>query len=174
MILSTNKYVKKEITMDKVILSPPWITYFRDLDELFSEDNEVSVVYDHEKMRIRLLVTNSEKANALSRLLKPERKFGNATLTVEVCYANSDEKTPMFDLMRVAFKNNPVCSKMSTAIDLFGNVSNYVAFKPEVAQFFNDDLSDLNGNKSLLYKDIAEDVFSDHDGIFFCTDKKEN
>lgn len=75
-------------------------------------------------------------------------------------------------MIRTAFKGNPVCSQIKSMTDFTGNEINYVAFKSEVAQFFNDDISDLNGNKSMLYKDIAEDVFKEHEGIFFCTDKK--
>ena len=57
----------------------------------------------------------------------------------------------------------------------FSNRLIYVVFKNCVVQFFNDNLSDLHGNISTLYEDIAADVFEDADipGVFFCTDIEE-
>ena len=51
--------------------------------------------------------------------------------------------------------------------------ANYVVFENKVVQFFNDDLSDIHGNKSTLYQEIAKDIFGDCDNIYFCTDTKE-
>jgi hypothetical protein len=42
-------------------------------------------------------------------------------------------------------------------------------FEKKVVQFFNDQLDDINGNKSTLYQDIAKDVFEKHEGVYFCT-----
>lgn len=156
---------------NKIKLSPPWVTYYRELEEMFSQDSEVTVKFDEEKLQIKLLVSNTDKAYALSMLLNPSKEFGNVTVTIDVIPSNDGEKSS-FELMQMAFKGNPVCSQIKAMTDFTGNEINYVAFKSEVAQFYNDDLSDLNGNKSMLYKEIAEDVFREHDGIFFCTDKK--
>ena len=155
----------------EIKLSPPWVTYYRELEELFSQDPEVTVKFDEDKPQIKLLVANTDKAYALSMLLNPSKEFGNVTITIDVIPSNDGEKSS-FELMQMAFKGNPVCSQIKSMADFTGNEVNYVAFKSEVAQFFNDDISDLNGNKSMLYKDIAEDVFKKHDVIFFCTDKK--
>jgi len=54
---------------------------------------------------------------------------------------------------------------------LFNNPVDYVVFRNEVVQFFNDEMGDPNGLKSTLYQDIAKDVFADKDGIFFCTEQ---
>ena len=155
----------------EIKLSPPWVTYYRELEELFSQDPEVTVKFDEDKLQIKLLVANTDKAYALSMLLNPSKEFGNVTVTIDVIPSNDGEKSS-FELMQMAFKGNPVCSQIKAMTDFTGNEINYVAFKSEVAQFYNDDLSDLNGNKSMLYKEIAEDVFREHDGIFLCTDKK--
>ena len=155
----------------EIKLSPPWVTYYRELEELFSQDPEVTVKFDEDKLQIKLLVANTDKAYALSMLLNPSKEFGNVTVTIDVIPSNDGEKSS-FELMQMAFKGNPVCSQIKAMTDFTGNEINYVAFKSEVAQFYNDDLSDLNGNKSMLYKNIAEDVFKEHEGIFFCTDNK--
>ena len=155
----------------EIKLSPPWVTYYRELEELFSQDPEVTVKFDEDKLQIKLLVANTDKAYALSMLLNPSKEFGNVTVTINVIPSNDGEKSSS-ELMQMAFKGNPVCSQIKAVTDFTGNKVDYVAFKSEVAQFFNDDISDLNGNKSMLYKEIAEDVFKEHDGIFFCTDEK--
>ena len=47
----------------------------------------------------------------------------------------------------------------------------FAVFAKEVVQYYNDDLTDINGLKSTLYEDIARDVF-DIDGINYCTSKE--
>ena len=53
------------------------------------------------------------------------------------------------------------------------NDFNFVVFVPEVVQFYNDDLGDINGLCSTLYQDLAKDLFGEEAGIYFCTDKVE-
>ena len=46
----------------------------------------------------------------------------------------------------------------------------YLLFKPEVIQFFDDDIYDYEGNWTGLAQDIAREVFADETrGIHFCT-----
>ena len=153
-----------------VKLSPPWITYYRELEQLFDGDAEVTVKFDEDRKAIKLYVNNTDKADALTKLLKPYQEFGNVIVSIEVYPSNMEEKTPI-ELMEIAFKGNKSLSKIKSVTDVFGNKINYVAFQAKVAQFYNDNLGDINGNKSMLYQDIAEDVFKEHDGIFFCTDR---
>lgn len=153
-----------------VKLSPPWITYYRELEQLFDGDAEVTVKFDEDRKAIKLYVDNTDKADALTKLLKPYQEFGNVTVSIEVYPSNMEEKTQL-ELFETAFKGNVNLSKIKTVTDIFGDKIHYVAFRPLVAQFFDDDIGDINGNKSMLYKDIADNVFKEHDGIFFCTDK---
>ena len=153
-----------------VKLSPPWITYYRELEQLFDGDAEVTVKFDEDRKAIKLYVDNTDKADALTKLLKPYQEFGNVIVSIEVYPSNMEEKTPI-ELMEIAFKGNKSLSKIKSVTDVFGNKINYVAFQAKVAQFYDDNLGDINGNKSMLYQDIAEDVFKEHDGIFFCTDR---
>lgn len=153
-----------------VKLSPPWITYYRELEQLFDGDAEVTVKFDEDRKAIKLYVNNTDKADALTKLLKTYQKFGNVIVSIEVYPSNMEEKTPI-ELMEIAFKGNKSLSKIKSVTDIFGNKINYVAFQAKVAQFYDDNLGDINGNKSMLYQDIAKDVFKEHDGIFFCTDR---
>ena len=48
----------------------------------------------------------------------------------------------------------------------------YVMFKPEVVQYWDDNLGDPHGNISTLAQEIARDVFEDGNGVYFSTDEK--
>jgi hypothetical protein len=105
-------------------------------------------------------------------LLPEEYEFGNVFLKVEVIPANT--AVTHADLFHIVFENNPIFSYMAAAPDIFSNPINYVVFKNEVVQYFNDDISDVNGNCSTLYQEIAKNVFGEEDGIYFCTDLPES
>ena len=47
---------------------------------------------------------------------------------------------------------------------------NYVVFRKEVAQYYNDNIQSVDGFSSTLYEDIAREIFKDAPaGTFFCT-----
>ena len=156
--------------MDKSMkLSAPWVTYYHELQALFDEDSDVEVVYDEDEPQVKLFVENQYKADALSKLLPEEKTFGNVTLKVTVIPSNDEEESD-FSLFKRAFEGNPIISDF-IELELFNNPVDYVVFRNEVVQFFNDEMGDPNGLKSTLYQDIAKDVFADKDGIFFCTEQ---
>ena len=66
-------------------------------------------------------------------------------------------------------------SSPSMVEDFTGTRHGFVRFRPEVVQFFHDDISDYNGNWSGLAQDIAGEIFDQELlGIHFCTaDKRE-
>lgn len=149
-------------------LSAPWYFYYRELKVLFGEDPEVKVVLDEGEMEVKLYVSNDRKADALQQLLPAKKDFGNVTLKVTVVPAN-DGQTGMTKLFEDAFLGNPVLSDLVHLDTPMGSFD-YAIFRKEVVQFFNDDLSDINGNCSTLYQDIARDVFDEDTGVFFCTE----
>ena len=155
---------------NKTKLSPPWVTYYKELNKFFEGDPEVKVIYDdtEDEIVIKILVDNTDKADALSMILKPSVDFGNVHVNIDVCPPNNSGKT-MSELMKIALKGNSSCVKIQTVTDVFGNKINYAVFNKEVAQFFNDDISDPNGFKTMLYSQIAEDIFKEHGGVFFST-----
>ena len=162
--------------MENVKISPPWLTYSREINKLFERDEEVNVTYDEEQKLVMLRVTNYEKAQALKKLLPAEKNFGGVTVKVSIEYENT-AKT-LEDYYKLAFKNNPVFKYSFVATTTGSNVVTYIVFEKEVAQFWNDDMSDPHGVTSMLYKDIARDVFGDN-GATFSTDssfskEKEN
>ena len=158
--------------MPKVNLSTPWVTYSRQIKALFSKDPEIKISYDDENLVLKLYVDNTEKAEALSKILPYEVAFGNVILKTEVIPAN-DLNDSMSELFRKAFKGNPIVKDIETVEGVFTNPLTYIAFENRVVQYWNDDLGDLNGLCSTLYQDIAKEVFSDCTGICFCTEKGE-
>ncbi len=157
--------------MEKLKLSPPWITFYHEVDALFKDDPDVKVAYNEDENVIKLFVENAEKADALTRLLPAQKTFGNITVLIKVIPANKlgVEKASLF---QTAFEGNPAFAFVKTVSQGLYDMS-YVVFKNRVVQFFNDDLSDINGNRSTLYQEIAKDVFGTIHGVSFCTDVEE-
>ena len=156
----------------KIKLSPPWLTFYHEMEALFGEDPEIRIEYSDSTETIKLYVDNTEKAEALSKLLPVKKSFGNVTVTIQVIPAN-ESAVRIVDLFDRAFKGNPALSYVRTTGGAFGIPMDYVVFKNRVVQFFNDDISDINGLKSTLYQEIAKDIFDETTGIFFCTDVEE-
>lgn len=155
--------------MARINILSPWEEYYKKINAFFEYDNDVRVVFDETSHVVKLYVAKDKKAAALSKILKPEKEFGNITVHVEVVPPNGVLKSTGLADIKAAFDNNGALSKIEE-IDAFGFSAAYVIFKKVVVQFFNDDLGDYNGMKSTLYETIAEDIFDVGAGIFFCTD----
>ena len=150
----------------------PWIGYYKEIKSLFQEDYTVKVKYDDSKNTIKLYVEDEEKADALAQLLPNRKVFGNITVNIDVIPANKVE-TPKIDLFRKAFEGNGAVAYIETVDNASSNAFHFVVFQPEIVQYYNDDLSDINGLRSTLYQDIAKEIFGEREGIYFCTDKME-
>ena len=157
-----------ELNTSKIGLQPPWITYAREVNALFAKDPEVAVDWNEDEYILTLYVDSQEKADALDKLFPNEMEFGNVTISITIVPANMTDRSLM-NTFETAFKGNPAVS-YTKSVDGLGFSMNYIVFKPEVVQYFNDDLSDVNGFESTLYENIANNVFENHDGIYFCTD----
>lgn len=153
-------------------LAAPWVAYFNEVKALFGDDPEIKLEYNNDNYEIKMYVDNQEKADALTQLIPAEKAFGNIVVKTIVIPSNKLQvnKSKLFE---AAFKGNPAYSFMASAEGIFSNPITYIVFKNKVVQFWNDDLSDIYGNRSTLYQDIAKDIFGENSGIFFCTDKEE-
>jgi hypothetical protein len=149
-------------------LSPPWVNFYHEIAALFEQDPEVKVVYDEENYTIQLYVSNGRKADALAKLLPAEKDFGNVRICISVIPANENTEDPVSNF-RDAFAGNAAVDNVVSIDTPFGKM-NYVVFVPQVVQYFNDDISDLYGNRTTLFQEIAKDVFGDTYGVNFCTD----
>lgn len=155
----------------KVNLYSPCVILFRKYEAMFKKDRNIKIELDNDNRVITLFVTGDEKADALTQNLPTEVVFGNEKVKINVVPANLSGVTKI-EQYRKIFEGNE-------AVDFIGNGSdpvtcdfNYIVFKPEVVQYSADDLSDLNGQQSTLYQNLAKEIFGDQPGIYFCTAKK--
>ena len=161
--------------MADLSLSAPWYTYRNKLAALFQGDTEVFVsaleAVDNSQGRFTLTITstNHEKAEALDKLLRKYRKFGNVEVQITIV-DDSPEKGPSHEkLYEALFNGNPLFHDLSHKTIPGGEFA-YVRFKPEVVQVYADDMSDYDGNWSGLAQQIAKDIFfTENDLIYFCT-----
>ena len=154
-------------------MSAPWDCLYEEIKAFFAEDEEVFVVYDRDEKDIRLYVNGGKKAAALELMLKPEYVFGETKVTITVVPDNDAVCTTSgVEMFSEAFEGNDAFV-FARKISLFhSNPTYYVVFKPDVVQYYTDDLGDWNGFRSALYEDIAREIFKDIPGVFYCTDKK--
>ena len=161
--------------MAKISLSPPWVEYYREVNEMFKRDKEVRVVYDEDKNKLSLYVDDEAKAYALSQLLPATKEFGTVLMEIEIVPCNtkgSSLRRTNNITIENAFARNPAVNSIKTVSGIFGYDLYYVIFEKSVVQYFVDNLGDYNGIKSTLYENIARDIFEDTVGVFFCTSDK--
>lgn len=148
-------------------LSAPWVNFYNEIKALFEQDPEIKISFDEETPEVKLFVENNRKADALTQLLPAEKEFGNVTLKVTVVPAN--EELSKLDLISEAFFGNPALSYVWKAVTPLGEFD-YAVFENKVVQYFNDDMRDINGNRSTLYQELAKDVFGEEANLCFCTE----
>lgn len=170
--------------MARINLSPPWITYYRQLDAFFAEDPEVKVIFDDEDTddaniySISLYVDNAAKAEALDKFLPKEKEFGNIIVNIYVISTNAKPDVLNFgfgntnNAILQALANNHAVRNVEVTQDLIGNPMVFIIFKRVVVSYFTDNLTDYYGVYSTLYQDLAKEIFGTVDGVFFCTDVK--
>ena len=164
--------------MARLGLSSPWVQYYHQLEAFFKRDDEVKVVYDEENNDIKIYVADPAKADALTQILPYEKSWGTVVLHINVIPANSHFTTKVLTtpvaVWEAAFKNNSAVDYIKTIKGLYCNDLTYIVFKREVVQYFTDSLGDIHGLRSTLYQDMAEDLFKEHENIFFNTNKESS
>jgi hypothetical protein len=159
---------------NNVDLSAPWIAYYEKLYLLFKKDPEVSVAFkqngDGDK-KIEIYVSNNRKAEALSKILPCYVSFGNVIVPIIVLPSNDEEEDWIYDFMD-AFDGNEIIDDIVQDTGLTRDM-NYIVFKKEVAQYYNDNIQSVDGFSSTLYEDIAREIFKNVPfGTFFCTSSR--
>ena len=168
--------------MLNVRLEAPWNTYQKKVDALFRQDPDIEVgeLYPEEdgSFGLDIEVMNHEKFLALDRMMPAQVKFGNVKLMIHLYDEENEElsETSPLDLLKIIFEGNPIVKDTKVATDPSGVPHMFVRFVPEVVQFFDDDISDYNGNWNGLAEDIAREVFDGKaNEVNFCTaDLREN
>lgn len=152
-------------------IQSPWVSFSKEMRLLFGNDPDIKVVYLEDDNEVRLYVENPIKADALTKLLPEEKIFGNVSMKITVVPENADEQSTA-SLIRAAFNGNPVVEEVKTKTDFTGTDVTFVMFKPEVAQYNNDNISHPYGITSTLYQEITKELFAGKElgGVFFTTD----
>ncbi len=156
--------------MENVKLSPPWDEYARKITMLFKQDQEIHVEYKENENKLSIFVDNTDKYEALTKLLPTEKDFGGHKLAIEIVPANvtAEEKDKRYYLKKLFYGNNAVAEIADATIGAAGVT--YIEFEKEVIQFWNDNFGDYHGIKSTLMEDIARDIFDAAPNVFFGTD----
>lgn len=164
--------------MLKLALEAPWQTFVKQIKALFDGDPDIKVsdIYEPEDgftdYSFAIMVRNHEKFVALDRLMVRTRTFGDVMLGVDL-FDEENAEVDVAGLFKTLFNGNPNVDSIQTRTDPAGVNWHYVLFKPEVVQFFDDDLNDYNGNWNGLAEDIAREVFEENSrGVNFCTAAK--
>lgn len=157
----------------KLGLRSPWELHERKLWAMFRKDDEVDLDYNETERKYILRVKTAKKANALSQLMPTEVVFGNVTCRVCIVPANVGEvlpdDAPAIEIVRAAFEGNAAVEAIRPVSRGFFKDLCYVVFENCVVQYDADNIADVNGNVSTLYENIAREVFTKADGVFFCT-----
>lgn len=159
-------------------LSAPWVIFYREVAAMFKYDPQVHVIYDEAENEIRLYVDDAKKALALSALLPHSKVFGSVELHISIIPANCKAGTVLGnvsnqELFETAFEGNGAFSFARTISGILTNNLTYVVFRNRVVQYFSDDLGDIYGQCSTLYQEIAKHIFTEQEGVFFCTDVEQ-
>ena len=152
---------------EKTNLSAPWIEHVHKIEQLFLSDEDVRVKYDDGAKLVKLFVKGTDKACALDAIIARELEFDGVTLRVVVIPDNSE---PTLDeILHYAFTGNELFEGTATE-EVHGDVMTYALFRPEVVQFWNDNIGSCYGVTTIAAEDVARSVLNVD--AFICSDLK--
>lgn len=155
---------------NELTLEAPWNTYRKMINALFKYDPEIEVgdVVDvvgdgFADYNINIMVGNHGKFEALQKLLPNRKVFGSVMVDISIYDIENDEKNNI-EMFKDLFRDNPIVSNYEKVKLPDGSERDFVCFRPEVIQFYDDDISDCYRNYNGLAEDIARAVFGDRAG----------
>lgn len=161
--------------MMKFAIEAPWYTHQKMVKALFEHDPDIVVgdIYepdtDDAEYAFDIEVRNHEKFIALDRAIQKTVVFGNITLTIVLCDEENSSVHPGYELFNTLFKDNPIAKDIKVVRDQAEVDHVFVRFEPQVIQFYDDDLTDYNGNWNGIAEDIAREIFANDWDVNFCT-----
>lgn len=151
-------------------LSPPWVEYMRWIQAIYGKDEQVEISFDEERCRLTLRVKDRYKADAIASLLPTQVQFGNVIMSISVVPANDND---VADAFNTAFRGNPAFGGIVNVLQNGGNIT-YALFKPNVVQYYNDDISSCYGYATTTLENVAKQVFKDVGDVRICSEMLEN
>ena len=169
--------IKNTNTTTNPAIIAPWYEYQKQIKALLERDSQITVgeVYEPEGHEVDfafdIQVRNHEKFTALDDLLPATKEYGNVTLGIEIFdEENTSATDDLATIYKTLFRDNPIVQDIVVVPGHFGAPQVYILFKPEVIQYYRDDMTDYNGLFSGLAQDIAREVLEDKTGnVHFCT-----
>lgn len=93
-------------------------------------------------------------------------------VNVKIIVVPSNLKATKADTIRKAFEGNPLFSDViEIQMEGTSNPFTYVMFKPEVVQYWDDNIGDPHGNVTTLAQDLAREILN-VDGVLYSTDEE--
>ena len=162
--------------MLQITLEAPWYSFQKKVSSLFKGDPDiiVSEVYEVEgedyQYAFDIEIRKHDKYVAMDRVMPAIKSFGNVKMAIMLFDEENANGNPDAEVYETIFRDNPILEGIKDIIDPAGIHHGYVVFKPEVIQFFDDELSSYNGKWSGLAQDIAREIFdNEFRGVHFCT-----
>lgn len=156
--------------MKHVNITAPWIGFYHKMLALFGRDPDISIGFDEEKNIIKFYVNGKDKREAIEQILPSEVTFGK--VNVEIIVVPSNLKATKADTIRKAFEGNPLFSDViEIQMEGTSNPFTYVMFKPEVVQYWDDNIGDPHGNVTTLAQDLAREILN-IDGVLYSTEEE--
>lgn len=166
---------RQKRTNANVALQSPWVTLYNEITAIFRRDSELQISSLTEEEGgiyiFSISSSNSIKIDSISKILKNEFNFGNVKLVIEFLVEEGDIKQTVEN----AFRGNDIFRGIEVGGNPLIGDTYYGLFKKEVLQFFNDNIADYFGNKSILAEDIAKEIFTEDTlkQVKFCTDIRD-
>lgn len=155
---------------NELTLEAPWNTYRKMINALFEYDPEIEVGdivsatgFESADYVIEINTRNRRKFEALKKLLPVRKDFGSVEVVICIYYMENDKRNDI-EMFKDLFRDNPIVSNYEKVKLPDGSERNFVCFRPEVIQFYDDDISDCYRNYNGLAEDIARAVFGDRAG----------
>ena len=160
-----------EIT-NTITLSAPWDIYRKKLLALFDKDEDIEVKGVTNDYELHIVSSNIRKFNALRNLLPPIKTFGNVTLRIIIDY-KEEQAFNYRQAIKDLFNDNGRVTQIVDVKDPASISHVFVLFKPEVIQFFSDNMFDYNGLWSGLAQDLCTEIFegAQTNCVHFSTDR---
>ena len=149
----------------------PWEVQVNRIRAFFAKDERVTVRYNPKTPEVALLVKGTAKAEALEYLMPSCYEYGSVVLYVNIVPDNSEPDE--LQIVKDALEGNKAVSRFETLEQGPMAGATYVVFQPDIVQFLNDDISDVDGKHSTLMQYLAGKIFDPEmtNGFFFCTEK---
>lgn len=154
------------ISQSAFALSPPWYRLQALLKTTLEKDPCVKVdklTGEGLNMEVLVNVCNYNKAQALAALISKKHSYGpRLTLAIKVAYNNSvvsgsapTNTTEALNLISESFAGNELFVKV---IQTQNTPIGFVEFKPQIVQYYSDDISDWYRNTNLVAADAFKGI----------------